>query len=290
MYRQSKKNDEFNIFFKEFKEKNKDKWASIVNGMDIDDELLQKELKSDTTDENEMLKQFEKRRKFESAYKTVSEIEDKSKVDPKKGLREQKDPAKPKESMEQHLEPNPEIGETFDPTKFNMIFLHADMICNITRLNRIYNRRVLIYIGNRNGLISYAVGRGPLYEDAWLNAYKEIRKNLISIDLDPQMTCPKNLQVRFNDFRLKIYSSNNPNLWGNPVMCLMLRYAGLYHVGFTIISREKKPHAMIYAFFKAVSKNITKDQYLELTGEKSYREYIGRPRRYDRINEFGNNL
>jgi ribosomal protein S5 len=283
MYHETKKNEEFNQFFKDFKEKNKDKWASIINGMELDDDILKQEIQSEKNDEVEMLKEFEQRRKVKSAYDVVDKIEKSNEfINPKKQLKPKKNETKEvKESIEQLLEPIEENGEIYDPRQFHMIFIHADMICNITRLNRVYNRRVLVYIGNKRGLISYAVGRGPLYEDAWLKAYKELRKNLIAIEVDPAFSCPRDLMVRFNDFRLKIYSCPNPSLWGNPIMCLMLRYAGMYHVMFSIVSRNKEPFAMVYAFFKAVTRNVTRQQLLEMRNQKNFKEYIGRPRRFE---------
>lgn len=162
-----------------------------------------------------------------------------------------------------------------------MVFLQAGMICNMTRLNRVYQRRLLLYIGNKRGLIGYGVGKGPLYEDAFIKAYQELRKNLIVINIDPNMTCASNLYSRFNDYKIKIMSTYQPNLWGSPLFCTMLRFAGLYHFGFTLISRKKDPYAMTFAMFKALAHNLTPTDMLERTGSKSYRHYIGRPRRYD---------
>jgi ribosomal protein S5 len=245
---------------------------------------LKKEIQSEKADEAEMLREFEQRRKFKAAYDTVDKIEEDSNVNPDKKLnpsKKGKETTIVKESIEQILEPIKENGEIFDPRQFHMIFIHADMICNITRLNRVYNRRVLIYIGNKRGLISYAVGRGPLYEDAWLKAYKELRKNLIAIEVDPVFSLPRDIMVRFNDFRLKLYSCPNPSYWGNPMMCLMLRYAGIYHYMFSIVSRNKEPYAMVYAFFRAVTQNVTRQQLLELRNQKNVKDYIGRPRRFE---------
>ncbi len=155
------------------------------------------------------------------------------------------------------------------------------MVCNMTRLNRVYERRILLYMGNKEGMISYGIGRGPLYQDAYVDAYKQLRKNIIVIETDPFFTCPSDLKGKFNDFRLYIKSVYDPKIWGNPILALMLRYAGLYHVEFIVKSRNKEPYAMVFAFFKAVTKNHTPDQVAEIFGTKGYRHYIGRPRRYD---------
>ncbi len=151
----------------------------------------------------------------------------------------------------------------------------------MTRLNRVYERRILLYMGNKQGMISYGIGRGPMYHDAYSQAYKELKKNMIVIHQDPQFTCPADLKARFNDFRLFVRSAYDPKIWGNPIMALMLRYAGLYHVNFIIKSRNKEAYAMVFAFFKAVTGNITPEILAEIGGSNNYRTYIGRPRRYE---------
>jgi ribosomal protein S5 len=151
----------------------------------------------------------------------------------------------------------------------------------MTRLNRVYERRILLYMGNKEGMISYGIGRGGLYNEAYTEAYRQLKKNLIVIRQDPLFSCPTDLKARFNDFRIYIRSQYDPKIWGNPIMALMLRYAGLYHCSFVIISRSKEPYAMVFAFFKAVTKNVTPDILAEMSGTKSNNQYIGRPRRYE---------
>lgn len=253
--------------------------------MEIDEDILKQETTTEKKDELEMLKEFERRRKFKSAFDVADKIESLNDVHRHKRINPPEKPSaeeeKPRETLERRLLPDPDKGELYDPRHFNLIFLDSGMVCNITRLNRIYNRRVLIYMGNKDGLISYAIGKGPLYEDAWINAYKELRKNLTVINLDKNMSLPVNLFARFNDYRLFLKSTYNPSIWGDPKMCLMLRYAGIYHVEFSIISREKDPYAMIYCFFKCLTKNVTRQQWMEITNTRDYKEYIGRPRRYE---------
>lgn len=259
--------------------------------MDISEDTLKQETALDENDELEMLKEFEKRRKFkatldiiknkensESADKPNDFVDETIRTTPKKNLR--KMDANP-ESIEAALSPHGNIGEIYDTSKFHLIFLDADMVCNMTRLNRVYERRCLLYVGNKDGLISYGIGRGPLYEDAYIDAYKQLKKNLIAIHLDKQLSCALDLRGRFNDYRFFVRSRYNPSFWGHHIMCLMLRYAGLLHVGFWAKSRKKEPYAMIFAFFKAVTNNKTPQQTLEIRAIKDYREYVGRPNRYE---------
>ena len=54
--------------------------------------------------------------------------------------------------------------EIFNPRDFTLIFLESDSVTNVTALNRVNQRRVLLFIGNCNGLISYGMGKGDDYE------------------------------------------------------------------------------------------------------------------------------
>lgn len=161
-----------------------------------------------------------------------------------------------------------------------MIFLQSDNVCNMTRLNRAYERRVLLFMGNKEGMISYGIGRGAEYREAYVKACQELKKNLITIEHDQYFSCPSDLTGRFNDFKLHIKSRYEPKIWGNPLMALMIRYAGIFHSEFYCISRKKERYAMLFAFFRAVTKNRTPLHVSEIFGTKNYRKVIGRPKKY----------
>ena len=76
------------------------------------------------------------------------------------------------------------MDEVFDPNEFTLIFIDSDAVTNVTTLNRINQRRVLVFIGNGNGLISYGKGKGEDYEQAFDDAFKRMRQNLICLSMD----------------------------------------------------------------------------------------------------------
>jgi len=92
-------------------------------------------------------------------------------------------------------------------------------------MGRVYNRRCLLYCGNKKGLVAYGIGKGKDYRTAYNNAFKELGKNLIAIPLDLSYNVPIPLITRFHDYRIKIMPKECPNVWGNPIMVMMLRYA-----------------------------------------------------------------
>jgi len=155
----------------------------------------------------------------------------------------------------------PGNDDIFNPNDFQLLFLDSDSVTNVTSLNRTNQRRVLIFVGNGNGLISYGMGKAEEYEQAFENAFKIARQNMICLNLEETFTSPKILEGRHNDFVIKIFPQQIPNYWGNPKIFEMLKMCGFFHCRFTCISRKRDPYALVYAFFNAVIKNKTPTQH-----------------------------
>ncbi len=68
LFRNAKKNEEFNRFFENYKKENKGKWQSITNGMDITEDKLFEKTYGENEDEANMYSEFQDRRKYEAFY------------------------------------------------------------------------------------------------------------------------------------------------------------------------------------------------------------------------------
>ena len=99
----------------------------------------------------------------------------------------------------------PKRDEIFNPEEFTMVFLASDSVTNVTSLNRTNQRRVLIFLGNGRGLVSYGKGKAQEYEQAFENAFKDARKNMLMLDIEEVFTSPRLLEGRHNDFKIKIF-------------------------------------------------------------------------------------
>jgi ribosomal protein S5 len=99
----------------------------------------------------------------------------------------------------------PKRDEVFNPNEFSLVFMASDSVTNVTSLNRVNSRRVLIFVGNGNGLVSYGKGKADEYEQAFDNAFKKARQNLVCLDIDEIFTSPRLLEGRHNDFKIKIF-------------------------------------------------------------------------------------
>lgn len=211
-----------------------------------------------------MLDEFRKRRQLKDYHESMvntsrkihanTQFDEQAPLDMKKETNQQMNQFRGS-NEERHFEPGRD--EIFDPNDFSLIFLDSDSVTNVTSLNRVNHRRVLIFVGNGNGLVAYGKGKAGEYEQAFDNAFKDARKNMICLDIEEIFTSPMRLSGRHNDFRIAIYPQTHPNYWGNPTIWEMLKHSGFFHCRFTCISRKRDPYSLVYGFFNAIHKTRT---------------------------------
>jgi hypothetical protein len=69
----------------------------------------------------------------------------------------------------------------------------------------------------------------------------------------------------------------NFNPWGMPTMAAMLLLTGVDHCKFKLIHRNMNMYALVFAYFKAITKNKTPKEIAEDKGEKVFRMNWSRP-------------
>ena len=168
----AQKDENFNEFLRNFKAKNEQGWGNII---DLTQEQQEEKLLEITPEmrKNQMIMMEEFRRR-----KNLNDYYDLMKVGQQQGSSSVKqDELGPfdmtKASMaqahqyhgsnaERYFEPRRD--EVFNPNDFTLIFMASDSVTNVTSLNRVNSRRVLIFVGNGNGLVSYGKGKAEEYE------------------------------------------------------------------------------------------------------------------------------
>jgi len=128
-----------------------------------------------------MLEEFRRRKNLEKYFTEMKrqKTEEAATLGEKSPILDMDDEAITRES--QHKQSGPERfftpgkDEIFNPGEFTLIFIDSDSVTNVTALNRVNARRVLLFIGNGNGIISYAMGKGEDYEAAFEIAFKKLR-------------------------------------------------------------------------------------------------------------------
>eukprot|EP00347_Sterkiella_histriomuscorum_P015440 403357023 len=280
----AQRDESFNEFLKNFKAKNEQNWSNIVDLTQEEQEARLLEKSPDyRKNEMVMMEEFRRRKNLQRYFEMTSAQgkKDREQSGQKSKAFDMSDDAVTKESQYRSAGPErfftPSKGECFDPSQFELLFIDSDSVTNVTSLNRTNHRRILLFIGNGNGVISFGMGKGVDYEQAFESAYKKLRTNLMVLPMHWIMTSPLILKGRHNDYHIKILPQQHPNYWGHPVIHKMLITTGFYHCRFAVKSRKRDPYSMIYAFVQAVSKNLSLDDISQMKGIKTHQISFGNP-------------
>mmetsp|Transcript_13228 Transcript_13228/g.24780 ORF Transcript_13228/g.24780 Transcript_13228/m.24780 type:complete len:347 (-) Transcript_13228:521-1561(-) len=263
----AKKDEEFARFLESFKENVEPKHSSLLNSASISrEELLEAELKRSAQERLQEMHMYEHYRKA----KIVSQVNKKLQGE-----------VKEEDDMEDEFEllGNKRLFPTalFDREQFEMLLLDTDSTTNITRLNRVMKRRVLMFTGNGNGIIGYGIGKGTDYNKAYDAAVKDCLNNLIAIPIDEIKTSLVRLTGSHNGMTMNIDPYKVGYVFGHPIVTSMIELTGITQCRFGLKGRNRSVYSLVYSFFQAVSGNLTSRQFAEITGRKVYELTYGGP-------------
>ena len=275
----AQRDESFNEFLRSFKAKNEHKWANIIDAtQEEQEEALLAKSPEYRRNEMIMLEEFRRRKNMKQLWEL--ERKHKDKLNPLHATQDEEDKLDDDTQTlykstgpERYLEH--QEFENYNQSDWTLIFLDSDSVTNVTSLNRVNHRRVLIFIGDGRGKISYGKGKGLDYESAFESAHKSLKANMICLNWDSNFTVPTFLEGRHNDFRIKIWPQAKPNYWGNPTIWQMLLATGFNHCRYACKSRKRDPYALIYAYFAAVTHNMTTQQLELEEGRKLFHSSYG---------------
>lgn len=161
-----------------------------------------------------------------------------------------------------------------------MLLLNVRSNTKVTTLNRINSYKTLIFMGNGNGIISYAKGRGLTPVESLERAVYLCKRNLIAIPRDSRCTLPLPIKRRHQDFTLYLKPIPGFNGYGHPTLSMMLTLAGIDHCRFNVAHTEKNIYNVVKVFYKTVTANTTPQELAEREGFKVYRHQFIRPLTY----------
>ena len=203
----AQRDESFNEFLRSFKAKNEQKWANIIDATQHEqEETLLAKSPEYRRNEMVMLEEFRRRKNMKNYYdlrKQHQQDMNPSETVPDHKITADNETRYKGSGPERYFEHG--ADEVYSPEDFTLIFMDSDSVTNVTSLNRINQRRVLIFIGNGRGLISFGKGKAAEYETAFDQAFKRLKQNMVCLDWDTNWTVPTNLQGRHNDFYIKIW-------------------------------------------------------------------------------------
>lgn len=282
----AKTDEEFNQFLKNFKKTDEPEWSSILDAPDpVKLKSYLKDPKRKTQDRLDELHMHDQLKK-KLAAEQLNEAYTFKKDSPEYGKDFIDEDANPKPIMSIKTKKDMKyrhIGEKvfINKQNFTIMFIEASSTTNITKLSRVNTRKVLLYMGNTDGIVSYGKGKGASYQQAYDDAIDQCKRNIICINLDHFHTVTGFTTAHYNGTILKLYSAKDNDVWGHPMYYNILALAGLHNLRFKIYSRNVNKYALIYCFFQCLVNNETPRMLAQKTGEKIYQMTFGRGLRKD---------
>lgn len=99
--------------------------------------------------------------------------------------------------------------------------------------------RYLVFGGNSDGIIGYGKGKGIDFESALLGALKDLKRNMIALDMRPENTFPLKINTKFCRYFMKIEPTYSYQSWGNPLFSTMVQLSGAENVRFNMNKRNQ---------------------------------------------------
>lgn len=102
-----------------------------------------------------------------------------------------------------------------------------------------------MFAGNTDGIIGYGKGQGLDFEVAFVSALKDLKKNLVALDIHQSNTFPLEIRTRFTKLDMKIEPLSSYNSWGNPVFGTMIQLCGVQNVRFNMYNRTPNAYNFV---------------------------------------------
>lgn len=141
--------------------------------------------------------------------------------------------------------------------------------------------RYIVFAGNSDGVVGYGKGQGLDFEGALTNAMRNLKKNLVALDLGEENTFPLQLKNKFSRYYFTLEPMSTFNCWGNPVMATMIQLCGIEHVRFNDFSRTPNKWALMYCFMKTVCQTRSIPSLAEIEGVKPFQ--LGLSKGYNQL-------
>jgi small subunit ribosomal protein S5 len=135
---------------------------------------------------------------------------------------------------------------------------------------RRFSFSVTLVAGNRKGMVGVGQGKASDTSLAIEKAFRDARKNMITINTTKNMSIPHDVEAKFNASRVKIMPARGKGILAGSSVRTVLELAGLKEVGAKLLSRSKNSANNAYVAIKALQKlDLTKIHETSATKEGS---------------------
>ena len=131
-------------------------------------------------------------------------------------------------------------------------------IVSLRRVTRVmgggrrFSFSVCIVAGNRKGMVGVGQGKASDTPLAIEKAFRDARKNMITVNTTKTMSIPHEVEAKFNASRLKIMPVPGKGILAGSSVRTVFELAGLREIGAKLLSRSKNSANNAYVTIKAL--------------------------------------
>lgn len=119
---------------------------------------------------------------------------------------------------------------------------------------RRFSFSIALVAGNRKGMVGVGQGKASDTPIAIEKAFRDARKNMITVNVTKEMSIPHEVEAKFGASRVKIMPARGKGILAGSSVRTVLELAGLREVGAKLLSRSKNSANNAYVTIKALKK------------------------------------
>lgn len=151
--------------------------------------------------------------------------------------------------------------------EFEQKIISLRRVTRVVAGGRRFSFSVCLVAGNKKGMVGVGQGKASDTPLAIEKAFRDARKNMITVNATSNMSIPHEVEAKFNASRVKIMRAPGKGILAGSSVRTVLELAGLREVGAKLFSRSKNSANNAYVAIKALKK-------LEATRIREYKHAV----------------
>lgn len=142
-------------------------------------------------------------------------------------------------------------GERQKP-EFDQKIVSLRRVTRVTSGGRRFAFSVCVVAGNRKGMVGVGQGKATDTPLAIEKAFRDAKKNMITVNATPEMSIPHEVEAKFAASRVKIMPAPGKGILAGSSVRAVFELAGLKEVSAKLLSRSKNSINNAYVAIKAL--------------------------------------
>ncbi len=138
--------------------------------------------------------------------------------------------------------------------EFDQKIISLRRVTRVVAGGRRFSFSVAVVAGNRKGKVGVGQGKASDTPLAIDKAFRDAKKNMISVNLTKDMSIPHEVEAKFASSDVKIMPAKGKGILAGSSVRVVLELAGMHGVGAKLLSRSKNSVNNAYAAIKALKK------------------------------------